>query len=260
MGVALRAARIGAALFRIVVALIALLLLVLVGLRIAAGLREGAVAAPAGTVRFATPTGAVAARVAGPADGAPLVIVHGTAAWSGFWKDVAAHLAGKGWRVVAIDLPPFGWSDRDARGRYDRIAQAQRLASVLTALGRPAVVVGHSFGAGPATELALRHPQEVRALVLVDGALGELDPKGRGAAARVLDVRPAAELVTSAAVTNPAALRPLLRSMIARKDKADAWLPVLREPMGREGATSAYAAWLPNLFVKDDGALSRRSA
>jgi len=47
--------------------------------------------------------------------------------------------------------------------------------------------------------------------------------------------------------------------MIARKEQASAWVPVLREPMRREGTTSAYAAWLPNLFSKDDGSLSRRS-
>jgi pimeloyl-ACP methyl ester carboxylesterase len=48
--------------------------------------------------------------------------------------------------------------------------------------------------------------------------------------------------------------------MIARKEQGERWLPVLRAPMGRRGTTSAYAAWLPNLFSKSDGALSRRSA
>jgi pimeloyl-ACP methyl ester carboxylesterase len=48
--------------------------------------------------------------------------------------------------------------------------------------------------------------------------------------------------------------------MLARKESADAWLETIREPMRREGTTRAYAAWLPNLFASDDGALSRRSA
>ena len=240
-------------------ALLVLLLLILAGFRVAAALREDGVPAPGGTRMVATPYGRVAIGLAGPADGPPVMLVLGTAAWRGFWKDVAAHLAAQGWRVIAVDLPPFGWSEHDPKARYGRIDQAQRLAAVLEAAagGRPAVVVGHSFGGGPATELALRHPRRLRSLVLVDAALGALDaaPKGGGP----LGFRPLAEVATAATVTNPAATGPLLRSMIARKARAQAWLPILKQPMRRRGTTSAYAAWLPSLFASDDGALSRTS-
>ena len=251
--------RIGAGAIKGALALVLFLLSLLIILRIMAAVRENGAEPPPSTVRFQTPTGAVAARLSGPADGPPIMLIHGTAAWSGFWRQVADHLAGRGWRVIAIDLPPFGWSGHDPEGRYDRATQAERLAAVLRALPKKSVVVGHSFGAGAATELALRHPEEVRGLVLVAAALGQLDAASAGGTANALGFRPLAEVVTSAAVTNPAALEPMLRSMIARKEQASAWVPVLREPMRREGTTSAYAAWLPNLFSKDDGSLSRRS-
>ena len=251
--------RIGAGTIKGALALVLFVLVLLIILRVMAAVRESGVEAPQQTVRFQTPTGAVAARLSGPADGPPIMLIHGTAAWSGFWQQVADHLAGRGWRVIAIDLPPFGWSGRDPQGRYDRATQAERLAAVLRTQSKKAVVVGHSFGAGAATELALRHPEELKGLVLVDAALGQLDATGAGGTANALGFRPLAEAVTSAAVTNPAALEPLLRSMIARKEQASPWVPVLREPMQREGTTSAYAAWLPNLFSKDDGSLSRRS-
>lgn len=254
------AKRAAAAVIRGGAALIVFLLLLLVILRMAASVRERGAEAPAGTVRFQTPEGGVAARVEGPTNGPVVLIVHGTAAWSGFWKDASAHLAQRGWRVVAIDLPPFGWSDRDPAGRYDRVTQAERLAAVISAQHRPAVVLAHSFGAGAATELALRHPDEVRGLVLVDAALGPLDPKAETGAARLLGARPLAQLITAATLTNPPVLGPFLRSFLERKDRAAAWLPLLREPMRREGTTSAYAAWLPNLFTLQDGALSRKSA
>jgi pimeloyl-ACP methyl ester carboxylesterase len=240
--------------------LVLVILLILLALRLAAWSRESAVPPPPATAWYATPLGRVAAQVSGPPDGPPIVIVHGTAAWSGFWTDVAGHFAARGWRVVAVDLPPFGWSDRDPKARYARGHQAERLSGVVAAQGRPAVVLGHSFGGGPVTELALRHPDRLRGIVLVDAALGQLDPAGEAGAAKVLRTRPIAELATSATVTNPAALGPLLRSMIARKDQARRWLPVLRAPMRREGSTTAYASWLPNLFTRHDGALSRRSA
>lgn len=249
-----------AAAVRGVAALVIFVLVLLAILRGMAAARESGVEAPPGTVKFETATGAVAARVEGPANGPVILIIHGTAAWSGFWKDVSAHLAGRGWRVVAVDLPPFGWSEHDPQMRYDRVTQAERLAAVIAAQGKPAVVLAHSFGAGAATELALRHPAALRELVLVDGALGELDPASESGTAKLLRLRPVAELATSASVTNPNALERLLRSLLARKDAAHAWVPVLREPMLRKGTTSAYAAWLPNLFTTQDGALSRRSA
>ena len=254
------AVRIGIGALRGLLALVLFLIILLLILRAQAAWREGDAQAPANITHFTTPAGKVAASVTGPPDGIPVVLIHGTAAWSGFWSEVADHLARRGWKVVAIDLPPFGWSGRDPDARYDRTTQAERLSAILSTLGKPAVVVGHSFGAGAATELALRHPSQLRGLVLVDAALGELDPQSEAPVANVMRVGPVAQLATAAMVTNPNALEPFLRSMIARKEMARRWVPVLRQPMARDGTTSAYAAWLPNLFTRQDQALSRSSA
>jgi pimeloyl-ACP methyl ester carboxylesterase len=165
--------------------------------------------------------------------------------------------------VIAIDLPPFGYSDRDPRARYRRQDQAARLAAVLAAeAGQPAVVVGHSFGGGPAAELALIAPGRVRSLMLVDAALGQLDPAGHdpGMPERALRSPWVAQPLVSASVTNPLATGALLRSMLARKEAADAWTETIREPMRRPGTTAGYADWLPALLTADDGAASRRSA
>ena len=242
--------------------LLAALVLLLLAFRVAAAWREDDEVRPAESQLVPTPLGGVAALVEGPADGPSILLVHGTAGWSGFWSRVSEHLAARGWRVIAIDLPPFGYSDRDPRARYDRASQAARLAAVLArTAGRPAVVVGHSFGAGAATELALRAPGRVRALVLVDAALGEIDPPSAapGLAQRALGTGWIAQPVTSASVTNPLATGTLLRSMLARKDAADAWIPIIQQPMLRPGTTAGYAAWLPALFTADDGGWSRRS-
>lgn len=253
--------RLAALLARLIAAALAVILLVLIGLRLAAASRERGAELPAGMTMVQTPLGAVAVQLSGPADAPPILLVHGTAAWSGFWRGPAAHLAGRGWRVMAVDLPPFGFSAHDPQARYSRQEQAERLSAVLATLAsRPAIVVGHSFGGGPAIELALRRPEQVRSLVLVDAALGNLDPKpGRGTWAALLGFAPPAQGAIAATVTNPPAMRPLLRSMLARKEAADQWVPVLQAPMRRAGTTSAYAAWLPSLLVRDDGALSRRT-
>jgi pimeloyl-ACP methyl ester carboxylesterase len=241
-------------------ALILAIVLILAGLRLLAWFRENDSAVPQSTTLIETPLGTVAAAITGPQDGTPIMLVHGTAAWSGFWRDVSSHLADQGWRVIAVDLPPFGYSERDAKGRYDRVSQATRLAAVLrSSTDQAAVVVGHSFGAGAATELALRSPDQVRGLVLVDAALGKIDPTAssslfQGALSPAIVGQP----LTAATITNPWAIGPLLKGMIARKDAADDWIATLRQPMLRPATTSGYAEWLPELFTTNDDAWSRR--
>jgi pimeloyl-ACP methyl ester carboxylesterase len=237
-----------------------IILALLAALWVAALYRERDVSVPAGTAYFQTPLGRVAGRISGPRGGAPVLIVPGTAGWSGFWRDVASHLAARGYRVIAIDLPPFGYSDHDPARRYDRSSQAARLSAVLAqAAGQRAIVIGHSFGAGSATELALRHPDQVARLVLVDAALGKLDPAGAGGHA-LLAMPVLTRPLIAASLTNPWAIGPLSRSMLHRREAAAAWRDTLRQPMRRPGTTAAYAAWLPALFAADDGGWSRRSA
>lgn len=242
-------------------ALVLAALVLLVALRGAAQYRETVDTIPAATRLVSSPLGRIAVQLSGPASRRAVLLVGGTAGWSGFWREVAQHLAARGHRVIAVDLPPFGFSDRDPQARYDRIHQAQRLRAVLQAVspGAPAILVGHSYGAGPALETTLRTPSQVAKLVLVDAALGEFDtaPTPGGWALRQ---RPLAETAVAASFTNPWALRPMMRGLLARKDSADRWIETLRQPMRRRGTTRAYAAWLPALFATDDGALSRGSA
>ncbi len=243
--------------------LLLLLVALLVVLRLAAWWRESDEGLPAGSRQIETPLGAVAVQTSGPVDGPPVLLVHGTAGWGGFWRNVSAHLAGRGWRVIAVDLPPFGYSAHDPQARSDRASQAARLAAVIErAAGRPAVVVGHSFGSGPVVELALRTPERVRGLVLVDSALGQFDPPAAspGLADRAIGQSWIAQPMTSAVMTNPMLTGRLLRSMLARRETAAPWIETIQQPMRRRGTTAAYAAWLPALLATDDGGLSRRSA
>ena len=134
-------------LLKTLLVLLAILVVALVGFRIAAGLSETDVTRPAAIRMAQTPLGEIAFASAGPEVGPTILLVHGTAGWSGFWSEVSDHLARRGWRVIAVDVPPFGYSERDPQARYDRASQAARLAALLQAQGaRPAVVVAHSFG------------------------------------------------------------------------------------------------------------------
>jgi hypothetical protein len=143
---------------RILLGLLLLLVVAVAGFRLAAAFRETGTRealAPAAGRLVPTSSGGVFIQEKGPADGIPVVLFHGTAAWSELWFRTTDALAAANFRVIALDLPPFGFSDRP--GTYTRADQAARINDVLGALkAAPAVIVGHSFGAGAATELVMR--------------------------------------------------------------------------------------------------------
>lgn len=100
--------------------------------------------------------------------GTPIVLLGGAAEPSWVWHAVAPRLAAAGHRVFAIDLPPFGYTQRNVqptmRGWLTLLhGFEQRLGIV-----RP-LLVGHSLGAGVAAGDALARPKNVRGLVLLDG-------------------------------------------------------------------------------------------
>ena len=85
------------------------------------------------------------------ADTPPIVLVHG--AWHGAWCFAAlqAELDRRGAPTYAIDLPGHGTSTSPLG---DLHGDAAHVADVLRSLGRPTVLVGHSYGGAVITEAA----------------------------------------------------------------------------------------------------------
>lgn len=74
-------------------------------------------------------------------------------------------------RVVALDLKGFGYSDRPLDADYSQTAQAQLVADFMDRLGiGRAAVLGHSLGGAIALRLAALFPQRVTRLILVGSA------------------------------------------------------------------------------------------
>ena len=89
-----------------------------------------------------------------------------------------------GWPIAATapwrwTMPPFGFSERPAANDYTMATQGRRLADLLTRFDRAGVtLVGHSFGARATVESVMLAPEQIRALVPVDAALGLHAPDG----------------------------------------------------------------------------------
>ena len=107
-------------------------------------------------------------------EGAPIACIHGGGSSALMWADAVEELARLG-RVIAYDRRGCARSERpDPYERTSVAEQADDAAALLDALAAaPAVVIGRSYGGAVAIDLALRHPDRVRALVLLEGdALG----------------------------------------------------------------------------------------
>ena len=99
-------------------------------------------------------------------EGDPILCIHGAGSSALVWADAAEKLAGIG-RVIAYDRRGCARSERPEPYERTSIAeQAEDAAALLDALGAtPALVIGRSYGGTIAIDLALRHPDRVRAVV-----------------------------------------------------------------------------------------------
>jgi pimeloyl-ACP methyl ester carboxylesterase len=105
----------------------------------------------------------------GNAAGPPLVLLHGAATNLQDMRLALGDRLAADYRVVLVDRPGYGWSDRPG-GRADvaLARQAKLLHQALTRLGAASpVLVAHSWGSALALAYALDYPQDVRGLVLL---------------------------------------------------------------------------------------------
>ena len=102
--------------------------------------------------------------------GPALVLIHGNGMMiQDFLVSSIVDDLAKRYRVIIIDRPGYGYSDRP-RGLWTPRAHATLFQKALQQLGvTQAVVLGHSWGALVAVALALQAPQLVRSLVLASG-------------------------------------------------------------------------------------------
>jgi abhydrolase domain-containing protein 6 len=102
--------------------------------------------------------------------GEPLVLLHGIGGDKDNWTFVALFLTRR-YRVIAWDAPGFGDSSLAEDGSYGVEAQVVRLHAFLQALGiGRAHFGGNSMGGMIAGQYALRYPEEVQSLWLLDTA------------------------------------------------------------------------------------------
>lgn len=106
----------------------------------------------------------------GKADGPLLVLVHGFGDSHFSWEGWVARL-GDRYRIITVDLPGHGLT----RAPPGYVASADGFADLIDALAAKAdlptfAIAGNSMGGGVAWQVAVRHPERLNGLVLVDAA------------------------------------------------------------------------------------------
>jgi len=187
------------------------------------------------------------------AGGRPLFLVHGFTGARHDFDDHLAALADAGWHVVAPDQRGHGASDKpDGELDYSLDVFASDLLALADALGWERFsLLGHSMGGMVAQTVALRAPERLDALVLMDTCHGpvQIDPvlaNGAAELAREAGMDALADAMAAAApgpLETPAAAR--LRT--ERPDLVDDWDRRLRATSG-----AMYAAMISEMLGQDD--------
>ena len=103
--------------------------------------------------------------------GPPVLALHGLGGTKGSFLPTVAALAPR-FRVIAVDLPGFGDSDKPIGAAYDARFFAAAGIDLLDALALGSVhLIGNSLGGRVALEIALRHPGRVGRLALLAPSL-----------------------------------------------------------------------------------------
>jgi pimeloyl-ACP methyl ester carboxylesterase len=110
-------------------------------------------------------------REAGRADAPALLLLHGFPTSSHMFRDLIPLLADR-FRVIAPDLPGFGFSDAPDADRFtytfDRLAEVMDAFTDAVGLSRYALYF-FDYGAPVGFRLALKHPERIAAIISQNG-------------------------------------------------------------------------------------------
>ncbi len=103
----------------------------------------------------------------GPADGQLVLCLHGLGETRRTYRLLAPKLAAAGYRVVTTDMRGCGESSARFTD-YSPEAVGADTVALLRHLGRPAILIGHSYTGASAVWVATETPELIRGLALLD--------------------------------------------------------------------------------------------
>ena len=105
-----------------------------------------------------------------------IVFIHGFAASTFSWRKNMDFFLKKGYRVLAVDMPGYGFSEKERAFSHSHEERANLLWKLLDSVaGQKWIIVGHSMGGGTAGYMASMHPDRTEKLVLANSVFGRMN-------------------------------------------------------------------------------------
>lgn len=109
-----------------------------------------------------------------------VLLIHGFSGSTFSWRKNIDTLVHAGYHVVAVDVPPFGFSSREKKVNHSVSANALLLWKLADSLNNKQwIIAGHSMGASIAGAMAAMHPDKTAKLILVDGTFGDVEKSNK---------------------------------------------------------------------------------
>lgn len=184
------------------------------------------------------------------ARGAPvLVLVHGSNASLHTWAPWIARLS-RSYRIISLDLPGHGLTGPHPQHDYSAEAVVDTLDRVVSRLGVSRfALAGNSMGGWASWNYALRHPEKLTALILLDASGA---PEGQPTAipigfriAQSPIMRPILKTVTPRFIIERSLQQSVSNQAIVTDAAIDRYWQLLRYPGNRE-ATGIRQSAYPN--------------
>lgn len=173
-----------------------------------------------------------------------ILLIHGFCGSTISWRKNIPELLEAGWNILAVDLPPYGFSDRKALINHSPSMQGDLLWALLDQLEKKSLkwhLVGHSLGASIAGAMAARRPEQVQSLILIDGIIRHVGKGAKPVYRHILGSRFAkstAELVAKLYFFRPKALKRILADAYGQEpspEDVQAYLTPLKLPRTASG-------------------------
>jgi pimeloyl-ACP methyl ester carboxylesterase len=104
----------------------------------------------------------------------PLLLIHGApGSWYGYLRMMDDSILQNRFHILSVDRPGYGKSRKGRKAVTSITTQAQWIVNALNLnhSGKPAIVLGRSFGSPVAARLAIMYPSRVKHLILVSSPL-----------------------------------------------------------------------------------------
>lgn len=188
---------------------------------------------------------AVHIRDEGPRDAPVIVLLHGSNADLHTWEPWVQALTGR-YRVIRYDQFGHGLTGPHPRGEYTPAAFAETLGQVADKLGlKQFTLAGNSMGGGIALAYALKHPERLSALVLVDAAGAPVTQAAKGNIGFTLARTPGISWVMGQVTPRALVERSLRQSVsnqtIVTEAMIDRYWELLRYPGNRQATMQRFA-------------------